>query len=64
MLSSKTKVVALVAVSNMLGCILDASYVAEETHRVCLSVRRLFTLRCMLYVKLLMSAWLLCWYVA
>ncbi len=34
MLSSKTKVVALVAVSNMLGCILDASYVAEETHRV------------------------------
>ncbi|KAK9840604.1 hypothetical protein WJX81_003960 [Elliptochloris bilobata] len=34
MLSSKTKVVALVAVSNMLGCILDTSYVAEEAHRV------------------------------
>ena len=34
MLSEKTKVVALVYVSNMLGSILDTDYVAEETHKV------------------------------
>ena len=60
MLSSKTKVVALVAVSNMLGCILDASYVAEETHRVRLSV--LHHSRCMLYMELPLFALQLCWY--
>jgi cysteine desulfurase/selenocysteine lyase len=34
MLSEKTKVVALVYVSNMLGSILDTDYIAEETHKV------------------------------
>jgi len=34
MLSPKTKIVALVAVSNMLGSILDTAYVAEQAHRV------------------------------
>ena len=45
MLSSKTKLVALVAVSNMLGCILDTSYVAEQAHRVraSASAQHLFT---------------------
>lgn len=34
MLSSKTKLVAMVHVSNMLGCILPAAQVAEAAHKV------------------------------
>lgn len=34
MLSEKTKIVALVYVSNMLGSILDTDYIAEETRKV------------------------------
>ncbi len=33
-LSEKTKIVALVYVSNMLGSILDVDFVAEETRKV------------------------------
>ena len=36
MLSSKTKLVAMVHVSNMLGCILPAAQVAEAAHKVSL----------------------------
>ena len=35
LLSPKTKVVALVHVSNMLGSILDTAYVAEQARKVC-----------------------------
>ena len=34
MLSPKTKLVAMVHVSNMLGCILPAAQVAEAAHKV------------------------------
>jgi len=34
MLSEKTKIVALVHVSNMLGSLLDTDFVAEETRKV------------------------------
>lgn len=34
LLSPKTKLVCLVHVSNMLGCVLDTDYVVEEAHKV------------------------------
>lgn len=34
LLSSRTKVVCLVHVSNMLGAVLDTDYVVEEAHKV------------------------------
>jgi cysteine desulfurase/selenocysteine lyase len=34
LLSSKTKLVSLVHVSNMLGAVLDTEYVVEEAHKV------------------------------
>ena len=35
LLSPKTKIVALVHVSNMLGSLLDTSFVVEQAHKVC-----------------------------
>ena len=35
LLSPKTKMVALVHVSNMLGSLLDTAFVVEQAHKVC-----------------------------